>query len=124
LDIVIIIMKCLLTLSACLAAAAAQSTPDDHLGYVFEITRHGARAPLSSIDPTKFKVGVGMLTASGMRHRHLLGKFNRERYVKYYGLLDSSYNPNQIYVQSTAVDRTMQSGYAELMGLYPPGSGS
>lgn len=44
-------------------------------------------------------------------------------YVDYYGLLDKTYNPNQIYIQSTAVDRTLQSGYSELLGLYPPGTG-
>eukprot|EP00347_Sterkiella_histriomuscorum_P018906 403343716 len=35
-------------------------------------------------------------------------------------LLDETYNPNQIYVQSSDVLRTLQSGYSELMGFYPP----
>lgn len=28
-------------------------------------------------------------------------------------------NSSDIYVESTAVDRTLQSGYAEIMGMYP-----
>jgi hypothetical protein len=68
---------------------------DDKLAFVFEINRHGARAPLSkSMDPSHFKVGIGQLTASGMRQRMLLGKFNRQRYIDHYQLLDSGYNPN------------------------------
>jgi hypothetical protein len=30
------------------------------------------------------------------------------------------YNPSQVIVQSTTVYRAIQSGYSELMGLYPP----
>ncbi len=36
------------------------------------------------------------------------------------GFLDADYNPNQFYIQSTGVLRTMQSSYAELYGMYPP----
>lgn len=38
-------------------------------------------------------------------------------------MLSAEYNPDEFYMQSTNVNRTMQSGYSELMGLYPPGSG-
>ncbi len=50
---------------------------DQQVAFVYELVRHGARAPLKNVDPNKFKVTTGMLTASGMRHRMLLGKFNR-----------------------------------------------
>ncbi len=63
---------------------------------------------------------MGQLTASGMRQRLLLGQFNRDKYVYQKQLLDEIYNPAQIYVQSTTVYRAIQSGYAELLGLYPP----
>ncbi len=66
----------------------------DRLGFVFELNRHGARAPSIDDEPGLFKVPSGMLTASGMRQRHMLGKFNRQRYVEEYGLLDGDYNPN------------------------------
>ena len=32
--------------------------------------------------------------------------------------------PEEIYMQSTSVLRTIQSGYSELMGMYPPGETS
>ncbi len=56
-----------------------------------------------------------------MRQRYLVGKMNRERLVYIEGLIDETYNPNQMYIQSTDVLRTMQSSYSELLGLYPPG---
>ena len=56
-----------------------------------------------------------------MRHRYLLGRYHRERYTQTFKLLPEEYDPAQIYMQSTSVNRTMQSGYSELMGLYPPG---
>ena len=55
-----------------------------------------------------------------MRQRYLLGRHNRQRYVEELDLLSATYNPSEIYMQSTNVNRTMQSGYSELMGLYPP----
>lgn len=61
-----------------------------------------------------------MLTSSGMRERHFLGKWVRENKVDRSGFLDDTYNPNQFYVQSTDVFRTLQSTYSELLGLFPP----
>ena len=69
--------------------------------------RHGARAPVIPDDSWRFKVPMNELTASGIRMRHMLGKFNRERYVHQYGLLDEIYNPSQIYVQGTVVPRVI-----------------
>ena len=56
-----------------------------------------------------------------MRQRYLLGRYNRERYVEKYKFLSEDYVPSEFYMQSTDVNRTIQSGYSELMGLYPPG---
>ena len=96
-----------LLLIAAISTVSATIEDTDKLGYVFEITRHGARAPLNTVNHTYFKVGTGMLTGSGMRQRALLGRFNRDRYVHYYKLLDEVYNPNQVYVQSTDIPRTL-----------------
>jgi hypothetical protein len=55
--------------------AASISMPlasSDEIKFAFQVTRHGARAP--SNDATGFKVTAGMLTASGMRQRYLLGQ--------------------------------------------------
>lgn len=35
-------------------------------------------------------------------------------------MLADSYEPGSIYIQSTPLTRTMNSGYSELIGLYPP----
>lgn len=39
----------------------------DKIGFVFELNRHGARAPVIDEQPGVFQVASGMLTASGMR---------------------------------------------------------
>ena len=104
----------LFALTASLAAA-----DDDKLGFVFQMVRHGARAPLQPQPPNVFKVAGGCLTSSGMRQRFLLGTFNRMRYIDHYGLLDDNFNPNQIYAQATDLHRVLQSTYSEFMGLYP-----
>jgi len=51
----------------------------------------------------------------------LLGRNNRKRYTEDYEFLNPDYDLNEIYMQSTQVNRTIQSGYSELMGLFPPG---
>ena len=63
-----------------------------------------------------------MLTPQGMRQRYLLGAYNRQRYVEEHGLLDPEEGPEQMLMMSTLYNRTMQSGYSELMGMFPPTS--
>ena len=87
----------------------------DKLHFVFELTRHGARAPMLGHDG--FKVGVEQLTAQGMRQRYLLGAYNRRRYLGEYNLIDLENADEEILMMSTLVNRTMQSGYSELMGM-------
>jgi hypothetical protein len=53
--------------SILLALATLVSADDDKLGFVFQMVRHGARAPLQPQPPNVFKVSGGCLTASGMR---------------------------------------------------------
>ena len=55
-----------------------------------------------------------------MRQRYLLGRYNRHRYTEQYKFLSQDLT-EEVYMQSTDVNRTLQSGYSELMGLYPPG---
>ena len=75
--------------------------------FAFEVVRHGARAPIEDRDIDKFSVAEGMLTPEGMRQRYLLGRYSKERYTKTYDLLSEEYDPREIYVQSTNVNRTM-----------------
>lgn len=42
--------------------------------------------------------------------------------MEQYKLLSDVYDPREVYMQSTNVNRTMQSGYSELLGLFPPGN--
>ena len=94
---------------------------DTKMGFAFELVRHGARSPIEDRDLEKFKVEEGILTAEGMRQRNLLGGFNRKRYTEEYQLISPKYIPDEVIMMSTDVNRTIQSGYSELMGLYPPG---
>ena len=56
----------------------------DRLAFVYELVRHGARAPLDEEPAGYFHVPKGHLTEIGMRQRHLLGKLNRAKYVDRY----------------------------------------
>jgi hypothetical protein len=87
---------------------------------VYELVRHGARAPIVPEPEGFFTVKMGHLSETGMRQRYMLGRYNRQRYIERAGLIDADLNPNQIYIQSTGVDRTLQSSYSEMMGLFPP----
>ena len=60
-----------------------------------------------------------MLTAQGMRQRYLLGQANMKRYSQTYSFLDID-NPEEILILSTDYMRTIQSGYSEMMGMFPP----
>lgn len=97
------------------------SLPDEKMLFVFEVVRHGARAPIIDMFLDEFKVAEGQLTAEGMRQRYLLGRSSRQRYTEEFEFLSPNYVPGEVFVQSTDVNRTLTSGYSELMGIYPPG---
>ncbi|OAD55716.1 Prostatic acid phosphatase, partial [Eufriesea mexicana] len=85
--------------------------------------RHGDRTPIRPYpnDPYNNKsmwpVPYGELTNLGKYQHLMLGYWIRKRYSH---LLSSSYSRNDIYIQSTNVDRTLMSAEALLAGLYPP----
>lgn len=115
-------MKSYTSLNCMMAIAVlvfGQTIAEEKLAFVAEFVRHGARAPIYK-NAGNFLVPDGCLTASGMRQRYLMGKMNRQRYIDQYKLVDDVYNPSQIEIKSTDVLRTIQSSYAELLGLYPP----
>lgn len=73
------ISKAFLALVTILASTVtAREGCGDKINFVFELTRHGARAPTTSAD--NYSVGAGMLTPQGMRQRYLLGRYNQKRY--------------------------------------------
>ena len=70
------VLKKVLLMTLPLVAAAIQA--DDKLHFVFELTRHGARAPSKTSEG--YTVEKGMLTPEGMRQRYLLGAYNMQKY--------------------------------------------
>ena len=84
------------------------------LKMVIEIFRHGARAPLG-YDPWNVWNQSGELTANGLRQHFNLGLEVKKRYSH---LLPSQYDPRLIKVQSTPLNRTLQSVYSQLYAIF------
>lgn len=91
--------------------------------FVLEVFRHGAREPLKDYWNAKDFKHWGELTGVGMRQHYNLGTFLREIYIKKYKFLSEEYDPYEIYVRSTDVNRTIQSAESHLLGLFPLGTG-
>ncbi|CDW82447.1 histidine acid phosphatase family protein [Stylonychia lemnae] len=58
----------------------------------------------------------------GRRQHYLIGKQLRKKYISDSpGFLSDKYNPNEVYVRATDINRTIESAQSQLLGLYPPG---
>ena len=93
----------------------------EKLLFVWEHFRHGARQPYSSFDTKNWKdilnehwKGFGELTPVGMRMHYLLGTSIKRKYSDFLG----DYNPNEILIRSTDVNRTILSAFSTLQGIY------
>lgn len=88
-------------------------------------SRHGARAPLNCDENAIDYLGEkwknpGELTSTGQRMEYILGLRNRQRYITgKYHFLSEKFDPHEILVYSTNVNRTMLSITSQLQGLYP-----
>jgi len=104
---------CLVLLSIAIFAEAVSAESPDLL---IEVFRHGARAPdIGTYDRHNYWSNrLGQLTPVGMRMHYVLGAALRERYPE----LLSKYDPEKIYVRSTAKDRTITSAYAHMQGVF------
>ncbi|XP_046976849.1 prostatic acid phosphatase-like [Vanessa cardui] len=91
--------------------------------YAAVIYRHGDRTPVNlyPTDPWRneslWPVKFGQLTNTGKRQHYALGKWLRKRYSH---LISEKFDPSEIYIKSTDVDRTLMSAQANLAGMYPP----
>jgi len=88
--------------------------------------RHGARSPIHEYPKDPYgKVdeywpdGLGQLTKKGMMQHFVLGEYLRWRYDRF---LPRIYNKEDIFIQSSNLDRTIMSAQANLAGMYPPES--
>lgn len=87
--------------------------------------RHGSRAPLRLNEKSEDIFGIkwsapGELTAIGKRMEYLLGLRNRLKYVTGENkFLSDVYDPHELVVFSSNVNRTLQSVTSQLQGLYP-----
>ena len=93
------------------------------LVFVYTQFRHGARGPAYGFNENgtdyfgqEWK-NPQDLTAVGMRMHYTLGIRNRKRFQ---GLLSDIFDPREVIVKSTNFNRTIQSAYAQLQGLYSP----
>ena len=96
----------------------------DRLVFLYTHFRHGARAPLDIDNNFKDKLGEhwpnpGELTGIGQRMHYLLGLRNRLRYIKNENFLSEKFDPHQIIIFSSNLNRTMVSVSSQLQGLYP-----
>ena len=87
-------------------------------------SRHGARAPLDCDKNNNDFLGEhwtnpGELTSTGQRMEYILGLRNRQRYIVNNKFLSEQFDPHEILVYSTNVNRTIQSISSQLQGLYP-----
>ena len=89
------------------------------------LSRHGARAPLSLNEHGEDLLGIkwdapGELTPIGKRMEYLLGLRNRERYIKRNdSFLSEEFDPHELVVFSSDINRTLLSMQSQLQGLYP-----
>lgn len=91
--------------------------------------RHGARAPSTLNDNGEDALGIkwntpGELTSVGKRMQYLLGLRNRDRYITgKYKFISEVYDPHELIVYSSNVNRTLESISAQIQGFYPFATG-
>lgn len=86
--------------------------------------RHGDRTPIDPYPTDPYRSPTywnhthwGHLTNEGKRQHFDLGRWLKRRYAS---LVNETYDPDDIWVRSTDVDRALMSAQANLAGFYPP----
>ena len=103
-------------------------TQKEELQFVFQMHRHGARAPFIGVKDEKdcFNeswISNGELSEVGKRMHYLLGVRNKKRFIDNNTFIKENFDPEEILIYSTNVNRTIQSIYSQLQGLFPFGTG-
>ena len=92
--------------------------------WVFEISREGVRMPIQSIKNIlqNYEFFRDELSGIGERQQFLLGLKKHHRYIETYHLINSSYDPHDIFFGSCGTNSSFESASAQLQGLYPSGT--
>lgn len=112
---ILLVSLSLLTI-ICSYGVVSAAAPD----LVLIVARHGARAPIDTIYDTTWGDQYEQLTKTGARQHYLLGAALRANYS---GGALKNYTPSSVYLRAHSQNRTLQSIYAQALGLFPPGTG-
>ena len=117
-------MKILLLLLFINLFIFSKSDEEEKLVFLYTHFRHGARAP-QAVNSSYYDMlghkwtNPGELTGMGQRTHYLLGLRNRIKYIKEEKFLNETYDPHEILIYSSELNRTMTSAAAQLQGMYP-----
>ena len=100
----------------------------EELKFVFQVHRHGARSPFKGIHKGidcygEKWIAKNELTEIGKSSHYLIGVRNRKRFIEKYNFLKKKFDRNEIKIYTTDYNRTIQSVFAQLQGLYPEKTG-
>ena len=117
---------CLLCLSQILTINAG--APSDELIFVTAVVRHGVRRMMNQdymriTNNSSFLREPGRLTNVGKHQLYLYGRQLADLYMNTNKLLSIRYNPYQITIRSSGVNRTIESAQSLIAGLYQHGTG-
>ena len=102
---------------------AISISQNNRLVFLYTHFRHGARAPMAInsnfTDLVKEKwSNPGELTGIGQRMHYLLGLRNRIKYIKNETFLSEKFDPHEITIFSSNLNRTMVSASSHLQGFF------
>ena len=102
-----------------------ETSSGDTLEMMIITHRHGDRTPIfypeEELELVPWPEGYGQLTSTGVSQLYHLGLSLRDQISE--ELLPSSYTADIVKVRASDTDRTLQSAFSLLTGLYPPGTG-
>lgn len=104
---------------------ATSAQEESNLKQLIILWRHGDRSPVRSYPNydkhfgpfgKMWPKGPGQLTVHGMKQHYELGEFFKARYGNF---IPDDFSPEDIYIQSTDVDRTLMSAQSNIAGMFP-----